>query len=196
MHSEALVEAAARRLTQHPSSPLHPSLSALPISLSVVCWLRYSCKHRPLGFTVRKDSRPQCRFGASLWMITLHPWSCRFAAPTEIMERTGVWGIIRQTTGSPANSPDWCRLGRGAMGCTTSAVVFDGLRSVLERNCSGYICKEAAESAGPSEAERALSRRESRALPAQRILKVCWCWGDSKCLNITKVLMIFCIYLT
>lgn len=37
MHSEALVEAAARRLTQHPSSPLHPSLSALPISLSVVC---------------------------------------------------------------------------------------------------------------------------------------------------------------
>ncbi|XP_078795870.1 dedicator of cytokinesis protein 9 isoform X6 [Oryzias latipes] len=58
------------------------------------------------------------------------------------------------------------------MGCTTSTVVFDGLRSVLERNCSGYICKEAAESAGPSEAERALSRRESRALPAQRILKV------------------------
>uniref|UniRef100_A0A3B3TSH5 Dedicator of cytokinesis 9 n=1 Tax=Poecilia latipinna TaxID=48699 RepID=A0A3B3TSH5_9TELE len=51
------------------------------------------------------------------------------------------------------------------MGCTTSAVVFDGLRTVLERNCSGYICKEAAEPAGPSEAERALSRRESRVKP-------------------------------
>ncbi|XP_070400085.1 dedicator of cytokinesis protein 9 isoform X6 [Nothobranchius furzeri] len=58
------------------------------------------------------------------------------------------------------------------MGCTTSAVVFDGLRTVLERNCSGYICKEAAEPSGPSEAERALSRRESRALLTPRILKV------------------------
>uniref|UniRef100_A0A8C5IA78 Dedicator of cytokinesis 9 n=1 Tax=Gouania willdenowi TaxID=441366 RepID=A0A8C5IA78_GOUWI len=29
------------------------------------------------------------------------------------------------------------------MGCTTSAVVFDGFRTVLERNCSGYNCKEA-----------------------------------------------------
>uniref|UniRef100_A0A673BHH0 Dedicator of cytokinesis 9 n=1 Tax=Sphaeramia orbicularis TaxID=375764 RepID=A0A673BHH0_9TELE len=50
------------------------------------------------------------------------------------------------------------------MGCTTSTVVFDGLRTVLERNCSGYICKGAAEPIGPSEAERALSRRESRAV--------------------------------
>ncbi|XP_030614171.1 dedicator of cytokinesis protein 9 isoform X4 [Archocentrus centrarchus] len=58
------------------------------------------------------------------------------------------------------------------MGCTTSTVVFDGLRTVLERNCSGYICKEAAEPAGPSEAERALSRRESRVLPTPRTLKV------------------------
>ncbi|MED6278751.1 hypothetical protein CHARACLAT_027144 [Characodon lateralis] len=57
------------------------------------------------------------------------------------------------------------------MGCTTSAVVFDGLRTVLERNCSGYICKEAAEPAGPSDAERALSRRESRIIPTPRILK-------------------------
>uniref|UniRef100_A0A3Q3AYX0 Dedicator of cytokinesis 9 n=1 Tax=Kryptolebias marmoratus TaxID=37003 RepID=A0A3Q3AYX0_KRYMA len=40
------------------------------------------------------------------------------------------------------------------MGCTTSAVVIDGLRTVLERNCTGYICKEAAEPSGPSEAER------------------------------------------
>ncbi|XP_035029995.1 dedicator of cytokinesis protein 9 isoform X8 [Hippoglossus stenolepis] len=58
------------------------------------------------------------------------------------------------------------------MGCTTSTVVYDGLRTVLERNCSGYICKGAAESIGPSEAERALSRRESRALPTPRVLKV------------------------
>ncbi|XP_047456081.1 dedicator of cytokinesis protein 9-like isoform X3 [Mugil cephalus] len=58
------------------------------------------------------------------------------------------------------------------MGCTTSTVVFDGLRTVLERNCSGYICKEAAEPTGPSEAERALSRRESRVLPTPRVLKV------------------------
>uniref|UniRef100_A0A3Q1GWW1 Dedicator of cytokinesis protein 9-like n=3 Tax=Acanthochromis polyacanthus TaxID=80966 RepID=A0A3Q1GWW1_9TELE len=58
------------------------------------------------------------------------------------------------------------------MGCTTSTVVIDGLRTVLERNCSGYICKEAAEPTGPSEAERALSRRESRAIPTPRVLKV------------------------
>ncbi|XP_055361234.1 dedicator of cytokinesis protein 9 isoform X5 [Betta splendens] len=58
------------------------------------------------------------------------------------------------------------------MGCTTSTVVFDGLRTVLERNCSGYICKGAAEPIGPSEAERALSRRESRVLPTPRVLKV------------------------
>lgn len=58
------------------------------------------------------------------------------------------------------------------MGCTTSTVVFDGLRTVLERNCSGYICKGAAEPVGPSEVERALSRRESRVLPTPRVLKV------------------------
>lgn len=63
----------------------------------------------------------------------------------------------------------------GGMGCTTSAVVIDGLRTVLERNCSGYICKGAAEPVGPSQAERALSRRESRALPTPRLLKVCVC---------------------
>ncbi|XP_010771881.1 dedicator of cytokinesis protein 9-like [Notothenia coriiceps] len=57
------------------------------------------------------------------------------------------------------------------MGCTTSAVVFDGLRTVLERNCSDYICK-GGEPIGPSEAERALSRRESRAFPTPRVLKV------------------------
>lgn len=50
--------------------------------------------------------------------------------------------------------------------------MIDGLRTVLERNCSGYICKGAAEPIGPSEAERALSRRESRVL-TPRVLKVC-----------------------
>lgn len=59
------------------------------------------------------------------------------------------------------------------MGCTTSTVVFDGLRTALERNCSGYICKGPAEPIGPTEAERALSRRESRVLPTPRVLKVC-----------------------
>ncbi|KAJ3591683.1 hypothetical protein NHX12_006815 [Muraenolepis orangiensis] len=29
------------------------------------------------------------------------------------------------------------------MGCTTSAVVLDGLRGALERNCTGYGCKDA-----------------------------------------------------
>ncbi|XP_039673850.1 dedicator of cytokinesis protein 9-like isoform X4 [Perca fluviatilis] len=58
------------------------------------------------------------------------------------------------------------------MGCTTSTVVVEGLRTVLERNCSGYICKGAAEPIGPSEAERALSRRESRVFPTPRVLKV------------------------
>ncbi|TNN36264.1 hypothetical protein EYF80_053569 [Liparis tanakae] len=58
------------------------------------------------------------------------------------------------------------------MGCTTSTAVMDGLRTVVERNCSGYICKGAAEPIGPSEAERALSRRESRAMPTPRVLKM------------------------
>lgn len=59
------------------------------------------------------------------------------------------------------------------MGCTTSTVVFDGLRTALERNCSGYICKGPAEPIGSTEAERALSRRESRVAPTPRLLKVC-----------------------
>ncbi|XP_034142813.1 dedicator of cytokinesis protein 9 isoform X2 [Esox lucius] len=60
------------------------------------------------------------------------------------------------------------------MGCTTSVVVFDGLRTVLERNC-GYICKAgAAEPIGQTEAEQAAcSRRESRVpWPTQRLMKV------------------------
>ncbi|XP_045563715.1 dedicator of cytokinesis protein 9 isoform X12 [Salmo salar] len=60
------------------------------------------------------------------------------------------------------------------MGCTTSVVVFDGLRTVLQRNC-GYICKSgAAEPVGQNEAEQAAcSRRESRVpWPTPRVLKV------------------------
>uniref|UniRef100_A0AAV2JWZ0 Uncharacterized protein n=1 Tax=Knipowitschia caucasica TaxID=637954 RepID=A0AAV2JWZ0_KNICA len=57
------------------------------------------------------------------------------------------------------------------MGCTASTVVVDGFRTVLERNCSVYMCKEAAEPGAQSQAERALSRRESRVLPAPRVLK-------------------------
>ena len=44
------------------------------------------------------------------------------------------------------------------MGCSTSVVVLDGLRTVLERNCS-YVCKSEAEPAGTSEQEPARSRR-------------------------------------
>lgn len=68
---------------------------------------------------------------------------------------------------------DWCPIGAAGMGCTTSTVVIDGLRTVLERNCSGYMCKESSELVGQSEAERALSRRESRVIPTPRVLKVC-----------------------
>lgn len=78
-----------------------------------------------------------------------------------------------KASGSAEGSPDGCVFGPGGMGCTTSTVVFDGLRTALERNCSGYICKGPAEPVGPSEAERALSRRESRVFPTPRVLKVC-----------------------
>ena len=63
------------------------------------------------------------------------------------------------------------------MGCSPSTAVVDGLRGVLVRNCSGYGCKNAAgePSAAQTEAERALSRRESRAWPTPRAPKVCVC---------------------
>lgn len=76
----------------------------------------------------------------------------------------------------PALVRDAC-FGPGVMGCTTSVVVFDGLRTVLQRNC-GYICKSgAAEPVGQNEAEQAAcSRRESRVpWPTPRVLKVCVC---------------------
>ncbi|XP_066562845.1 dedicator of cytokinesis protein 9 isoform X6 [Amia ocellicauda] len=50
------------------------------------------------------------------------------------------------------------------MGCTTSVILFEGLRTVIERNC-GYICKNAAEQNGPEQAEESVSRRESRIWP-------------------------------
>lgn len=153
-----------------PPPPLHPSFSALPISL---CPLLTEVFLQAQDLLYRRIPVLSAAI-LLLWCICLDVDSV-FLRLLPVRSWTGPeWGRIEQT-GSPANSPDWCRLGRGDMGCTTSTVVFDGLRSVLERNCSGYICKEAAESAGPSEAERALSRRESRALPAQRILKVCLC---------------------
>ncbi|KAM8856093.1 dedicator of cytokinesis protein 9 isoform 4-T4 [Spinachia spinachia] len=97
--------------------------------------------------------------------------SCAFAGPSRRPWPGEEQGTIWES-GSAAASPNGCLFGPGGMGCTTSTVVIDGLRTVLERNCSGYICKGAAEPIGPSEAERALSRRESRALPTPRILKV------------------------
>lgn len=46
------------------------------------------------------------------------------------------------------------------MGCTTSAVLLEGLRSILERNC-GYI-KGAAELSALEEDGETLSRRGSQ----------------------------------
>ncbi|KAJ8252910.1 hypothetical protein GJAV_G00206910 [Gymnothorax javanicus] len=43
------------------------------------------------------------------------------------------------TEADPEPEPDWA-----GMGCTTSVVLFEGLRTVIQRNCS-YICKSAAE---------------------------------------------------
>ncbi|XP_029112772.1 dedicator of cytokinesis protein 9-like isoform X5 [Scleropages formosus] len=48
------------------------------------------------------------------------------------------------------------------MGCTTSVVVFDGLRTVIERNC-GYICKTVAEQSIPPEGGLPPGRTESLA---------------------------------
>lgn len=112
-------------------------------------------------------------FSHGLW-CSLCGWEVADVDVRVISWTRGEQETVKET-GSLAGSPDWCLFGPGGMGCTTSAVVFDGLRTVLERNCSGYICKEAAEPTGPSEAERALSRRESRVLPTPRILKVCVC---------------------
>ncbi|KAG5283493.1 hypothetical protein AALO_G00042670 [Alosa alosa] len=60
------------------------------------------------------------------------------------------------------------------MGCTTSMILFDGLRSVLERNC-GYVCKRAAVTGhlaeSDSESEPTCSRRESQAWPARKAAK-------------------------
>ena len=44
------------------------------------------------------------------------------------------------------------------MGCTTSVVLFEGLRSILERNC-GYVYKGAAELGVLEEEEDILSLR-------------------------------------
>ncbi|XP_030198490.1 dedicator of cytokinesis protein 9 isoform X4 [Gadus morhua] len=60
------------------------------------------------------------------------------------------------------------------MGCSTSAAALGGLRGALGRSCGGYGCKDAAgePSAAQTEAERALSRRESRAWTTPRAPKV------------------------
>lgn len=47
------------------------------------------------------------------------------------------------------------------MGCTTSVVLFDGLRSILERNC-GYIYKGAVELRALEEEEEQPSLRGSK----------------------------------
>ncbi|MGH0165557.1 UNVERIFIED_CONTAM: hypothetical protein FKN15_001028 [Acipenser sinensis] len=53
-----------------------------------------------------------------------------------------------------------CRYTTG-MGCTTSAILFEGLRTVIERNC-GYICKNEPEQNALEQAAQSPSRRDSR----------------------------------
>lgn len=69
-------------------------------------------------------------------------------------------------------------LGPGAMGCTASVILFEGLRRVLHRNC-GYVCKPELEAAEPAEEEDTLSRRESLAITpsaaASSVMCVCVC---------------------
>lgn len=67
-------------------------------------------------------------------------------------------------------------LGPGAMGCTASVILFEGLRRVLQRNC-GYVCKPELEAAEPEEEEDTLSRRESLAItpPAAASSVMCVC---------------------
>ena len=80
-------------------------------------------------------------------------------------------------------------------------VVLDGLRTVLERNCS-YVCKSEAEPAGDSEQEPAHSRRESRWWPLPSILKVCvvcvCVWGGRRkcvCVCVRGILvMLFTVW--
>ncbi|XP_028846234.1 dedicator of cytokinesis protein 9 isoform X2 [Denticeps clupeoides] len=60
------------------------------------------------------------------------------------------------------------------MGCTTSVVLFEGLRAVLGRNC-GNVCKNPATEHGQStqaEPETSASHRESRLWPTCRAAKV------------------------
>lgn len=168
--------------------PPHPSCTALPHSLthciSSADWdIPTRTDLEQQGITVRL-------FPVFVHTFILHPSSSALPSGSfcldssvpgseavDLRVRVRSWtreeqGVIKES-GSLNGSPDWCLFGPGGMGCTTSTVVFDGLRTVLERNCSGYICKGAAEPVGPSEAERALSRRESRILPTPRVLKVC-----------------------
>lgn len=77
-------------------------------------------------------------------------------------------------------------LGPGAMGCTASVILFEGLRRVLLRNC-GYVCKPELEAEEPEEEEDTLSRRESLAIippaAASSVLCVCVCvaFGNFNC---------------
>lgn len=175
--SSALVEAAASFISPILRSVLAHSLSH---SLYLICWLRYSYKHRlreELQWASSVCMRKQIlQPSSSSWVHLLGQQYSLFWAEAVDFQLASwtreVLGTVKGT-GSLAGSPDWCTFGPRGMGCTTSTVVFDGLRTVLERNCSGSICKGAAESIGPSEAERALSRRESRVLPTPRVLKVC-----------------------
>nr|XP_055068827.1 dedicator of cytokinesis protein 9 isoform X3 [Misgurnus anguillicaudatus] len=64
-------------------------------------------------------------------------------------------------------------LGPGAMGCTASVILFEGLRRVLHSNC-GYVCKPEPETSEATEEEDSLSCRDSltiATLPAAALVK-------------------------
>lgn len=65
------------------------------------------------------------------------------------------------------------------MGCTTSVIVFDGLRSALQRNCGYWKSTSAAAPHRPAETEAAhAGTSETRAWPVSAAVEV---WDQPVC---------------
>ncbi|KAF5892207.1 putative dedicator of cytokinesis protein 9, partial [Clarias magur] len=61
------------------------------------------------------------------------------------------------------DASECCTVTARAMGCTTSVILSEGLRSAFERNCGNWKSTSATEQHGPAEMEAACSTfRESR----------------------------------
>lgn len=87
-------------------------------------------------------------------------------------------------TGSPGGcSSEQCGLAPERMGCSTSMILLQGLRAVLEGNCS-YVCQSDAEPSGPEEADWTPSRKESQSRVdlAASVTCVCMCGSLVICL--------------